>query len=185
MICTNCGVKNPEHAKFCYECGNALEIKNQNESSLLISPTETDTPNQNNANKNIPLSEPQKFTVILPVLEERSGGSRAAATLLLGFVGFAATSGKIRHKQMDAYVSTHKKGIKISIRKKYTKDVKIEWDKIVDVKLGGLYPKEIKMYLINEDYIKFRFGPVKELYPVIKENMCGVIPENVIDEGWD
>lgn len=105
--------------------------------------------------------------------------------MLFGFVGFSATSGKIRRKQLDAYVSTHEKGIRINIRKKYRKDVRIEWDKIVHVKLRGLFPKEIKMYLINEDFIIFRFGPSNELYPIIKENMCGVIPENIAEEGWD
>lgn len=185
MICTKCGVKNPEHAKFCYECGNALEIKTENDSSTSISHTQTDNYNLTNNDKNITSMEPQKFTVNIPVVKERSGGNRAAATLLMGFVGYAVTSGKILRKQMDAYVSTHQKGIKISIRKKYRKDVKIEWDKIVDVKLKGIIQKEIKMYLINEDYIIFRFGPSNQLYPIIKENMCGVIPENIEEEGWD
>ena len=184
MICSKCGVKNPEHAKFCCECGNALVIKTKKDSSSLVC-NESNSSNQRNEIKNITYTSPQKFTVNLPVVKERGGGNRAAATLLFGFIGFAATSGKTHHKQMDAYVSTHEKGIKISIRKKYGKDVKIEWDKIVDVKLKGLYPKEIKMYLINEDYVKFKFGPVNDLYPVIKENMCGIIPENAIEDGWD
>jgi len=184
MICTNCGVENPEYAKFCYECGNALKNKTENESSTSVSRTGTNKHIITHEKKHIRM-EPKKFTVNIPVVEERTGGSRAAATFLFGFVGFAATSGKIHRKQLDAYVSTHEKGIRINIRKKYRKDVRIEWDKIVDAKLKGLYPKEIKVYLINEDYIKFKFGPVHELYPVIKENMCGVIPENVLEEGWD
>ena len=41
------------------------------------------------------------------------------------------------------------------------------------------------MYLINEDYLTFRFGSINKLYPVIKENMYGVIPENLEEKGWD
>lgn len=41
------------------------------------------------------------------------------------------------------------------------------------------------MYLINEDYITFRFGPLDKLYPIIKENMCGFMPENIRENGWD
>ena len=185
MICTKCGVKNSEHAKFCYECGNALKNKTENESSTSVSHTDSDKHIITHEKKHFTMMEPTKFTVNIPVIEERSGGSRAAATLLFGFVGFSATSGKIRRKQLDAYVSTHEKGIRINLRKKYRKDVRIEWDKIVHVKLRGLFPKEIKMYLINEDFIIFRFGPSHELYPIIKENMCGVIPENIAEEGWD
>ena len=89
------------------------------------------------------LVNPLKFTVTIPVVQERSAGSKDTATLLTGFLGFAATSGNILHKQMDGYVSTHKKGLKISFGKKYVKDVKIEWDKIVDVKKKGVLTKEI------------------------------------------
>lgn len=184
MICAKCGVENSEHAKFCYDCGNALK-KTDKESSTSVSHTETNKHIITHEKKHVTLMEPTKFTVNIPVVKERSGGNRAAATLMLGFVGYAATSGKILHKQMDAYVSTHEKGIKISIQKRYSKDVRIEWDKIVDIKLKGFIQKEIKMYLINEDYVIFRFGPVDRLYPIIKENMCGIIPENIEEEGWD
>lgn len=185
MICTKCGVENSEYAKFCYECGNALKNKTENESSTSISHTETNKHIITHEKKQVTRMEPKKFTVNIPVVEERTSGSKATATLLFGFVGFAATSGKIHRKQLDAYVSTHEKGIRINIRKKYKKNVRIEWDKIVHVKLQGLLPKEIKMYLINEDFIIFKFGPSHELYPIIKENMCGVIPENIEEEGWD
>jgi len=42
------------------------------------------------------------------------------------------------------------------------------------------------LYFIEGRPFKIKFGPIKELYKIVKENMCGVIPENIEgDEGWN
>jgi hypothetical protein len=160
--CPNCGEKNQDEAKFCFNCGNSLIIKMINK------------------------MDPQKFSVSVPVYKERDNTSKVISTELFGITGLGVASGKKLYEQRYAYISTHENGVKIDFRKANTKNIKIEWDKIVDAKIKGVLTQEMLLYLIEGRPFKIKFGPIKELYKIVKEKMCGVIPENIEgDEGWN
>ena len=68
--CPNCGEKNQDEAKFCFNCGNSLIIKMINK------------------------MDPQKFSVSVPVYKERDNTSKVISTELFGITGLSVASGK-------------------------------------------------------------------------------------------
>jgi hypothetical protein len=161
-ICPKCEAENKIDSKFCFNCGKPFvsrEISN--------------------------MMEPTKFAIRAPVMQERSATSKFVTTAALGLEGLAIAGGKQTYKQSYGYISTHEKGVQIDYRKDHVPNIRIKWDQIVGVKIRGVLTRELNLYTIIDRPFKIKFGPIDKLCNIIEENMCGVIPENVEEEGWD
>ena len=181
VLCSNCETENPLNAKFCFKCGNNLikfPIKGNN-------PTNTLNFNQSLQEYEIndPLTEVFRNdgfeceTFVKTV--GHSGGSRAAATLMFGLAGFAATSDSKNKAKGRLYMK--KRGLRFIPKYSTYIEIRIPWENIIHV---GRTTKALVVYTAGNDTIYFLM-PEKHVFHAISiiEKKSPLIKYDL--DGWE
>lgn len=109
------------------------------------------------------------FVISIPPTKEQNTKSKVTP-LLLG-LPISRNINKSSREQLESIVSIRERGIWIHSSKERVPDFKIEWDQIVKIEEIEGPTRELKMDLINEEYITFKVGPIDKLYTLIKSKL--------------
>lgn len=114
----------------------------------------------------------------------RSGAFRAGATLALGIIGFAASTGKV-DKKAQGKLYKKEKGLRFIPKKDQYMEIRIPWENIthVGVEEGGQLG--LYIYTDNDDCVIFTLQGYEKrnFLSNIIEDKCNLLKDDL--EGWE
>ena len=111
----------------------------------------------------------------------RSAGNKAAATLMFGLAGFAATSGK-KDQKATGYLYMKEKGLRFIPEEEKYIEIRIPWEDLIHVGSGPI--RTVYIYTGDDSSIIFKF--TKDVHHFCKDVIS--VQTNLLKddlEGWE